>query len=56
MFICDNCKQPSRPREPMTKIVTQTRRREYKNKSTGIIEGIGTEIVKEIKVCIDCKH
>jgi hypothetical protein len=55
MFICGNCKSPSKPGEPITKITVETRERTYprrKNERGDVIDngGNGFETVKEINV------
>ena len=51
MFICDNCKKPTRPGEPCTKIPISTRIKEYRNQKKITI---GWEIAKEGKFCKKC--
>lgn len=43
MFVCESCKKVTNPREPMHKVVTQTRPLQR-----------GYEIVKEEKLCAAC--
>lgn len=58
MFRCDNCKQITQKKEPQTKIVVETRPREYEvgfDDLTGLpIMSKGSEIVKEINLCPKC--
>lgn len=62
MFRCErkNCRKSVEPRQPQHTIVTETRektyeRKIYKNKRLiRTEEVIGSEIVKEIKVCPEC--
>lgn len=48
MYICDQCKESSRPSEPMTKVVVETRYRQYDD------GGIGYETARESKRCPRC--
>lgn len=60
MYRCSRCKRVSAPREPMHKVVTATRPKEYAVRKTledGTSEVVfthGTEIVKEAKLCGGC--
>lgn len=57
MFNCSVCKQPSQPNTPATVVVTEIRPRWYYNEhpgAPGLVETIGTEIVKESLVCSTC--
>lgn len=51
MFNCDFCKKTTAPREPMQRLVVQTRKRIYVH---GEDESIGSEIVKEVALCPRC--
>lgn len=52
MFKCDTCHEDVGPRIPEIHVITQTRKRVYKNEHGH--ESNGTEIVKQIRVCEDC--
>lgn len=61
MFICQGCKTVSKPREPKTLVVVQTRPMEYHNPPDGPyvnpLEQViskGYETVKEIALCPPC--
>lgn len=53
MFRCKLCGEVSKPKEPMTKIVVETRQVAYTNEQ-GQVTGTGTEIVREAAVCHSC--
>ena len=52
MFRCGHCGQPTKSGEPMTKIVVQTRAKQY---NYGDNVSFGHEIVKEISLGECCK-
>ena len=53
MYLCAYCKSLSEPREPLHKVVVETRRREYRN-NEGAVVGRGHETVKELVLCKNC--
>lgn len=53
MFICQQCGSTSKPREPQTTKVVETREKIYTEKNQ--VVGRGMEIVREIRVCERCK-
>lgn len=53
MYICENCGIVSEPREPMFLKTIETREVTYKLTDNRISKG--SEIVKQIRVCKDCK-
>lgn len=58
MFKCQNCNQVSKPNETRKQVVTDTRVRVYQHMDE---EGYpyttqGTEILKEVGVCNECKR
>jgi hypothetical protein len=55
MFTCALCLDSSKPGERMTRVVTDTRRKEYRN-DVGEVVGVGFEIVREIAVASCCKE
>jgi hypothetical protein len=55
MFTCALCLDSSKPGERMTRVVTDTRRKEYLG-DAGEVIGVGFEIVKEIAVASCCKE
>jgi hypothetical protein len=57
MFNCQECGNPTGPRVKPIVAVTETRNREYliENENEELIIGaVGTEIVKEVKLCPPC--
>jgi len=61
MFKCENdqCKEITKPRQPINRIIVENRIKHYINKvkkgrKTKIIESSGKEIIKEIAVCPKC--
>lgn len=61
MFFCNGCQSASKPREEQTKKIVQTRekvytRREYYgwNQFDEIVIGKGSEIIKEVNLCVPC--
>jgi len=55
MFLCENCFTTTKPGDGMTKVVTQTRRKEYRD-FTGNVVGVGREIVREAKIGPCCRE
>jgi hypothetical protein len=53
MYRCDKCKNVSKPRESMHRVIVQTRDRVYNN-ADGIEVGRGKETVREIKLDTAC--
>jgi len=56
MFHCTECKRMTKPGEPQTLKVLETRERIYKEWKKGVLEvsGTGTEIVVEVPICTVC--
>lgn len=56
MFRCQACKEISKPKEKMFKLVTEKREVTYHNFSRegGLKETSGVETVKEISLCGPC--
>lgn len=52
MFICQSCESRERARAKATRVVTETRKREYRLEDGRIT--VGREIVKELLVCEPC--
>lgn len=60
MFICNVCNRQTEPGEQQTRIVVETREKEYINEvekegKKYTVRSKGQEIVKEHKVCPTCK-
>ena len=55
MFICEKCKSNIGPSVSPTMIVTERREKVYPPRTKDDREGLGWEIVKEIRVCPACK-
>lgn len=57
MYICKNCDTPSKPKEPLNLVVVETRLKTYVNEDEdgNIIRSSGTETIKEVGVCDECK-
>ena len=53
MFICQQCRRQSDPREPATRVVVDTRNKVYLN-HLGEVVGRGTEIVREMIIGTCC--
>ena len=53
MFICAGCKKLSKPRDPSTLVVIETRKRIYVNVDGESI-GEGWEIANELRCCREC--
>jgi hypothetical protein len=53
MYICDQCHLSSKPREQLTRIVTEKRSRTYLGADQQVV-GTGWEIVREINLCPRC--
>lgn len=51
MYNCGFCHNTSKPKESMTRIVTETRDKEYNNYGK---VSYGSEIVKEVPACLSC--
>lgn len=58
MYKCQNCNGKSRPRELKNMIVVQQREKVYFNKDSegDQFKTTGTETVKEVGVCNECKR
>lgn len=63
MFKCADCKEFTKPRERMEKVVVKTREKEYHNKvkkpKQKLIQTIvskGWEVVEEIGICRKCSE
>jgi hypothetical protein len=56
MYICQDCKKISRPGEGLNKFVVQTRLATYVDKATGRQTGQGSQIVREIGICLSCSN
>jgi len=59
MYKCQECGKVSKPREPINKIISEIRKKEYefevqKGRNTITKTSKGNEIVKEIEVCKEC--
>lgn len=55
MFICDTCHTSTKPGQPLTRVVIESRVKHYLNRN-GEVEGVGSEIVREINVGPCCKE
>jgi len=53
-FRCNRCDKPQPNETKPTRVVVETRRKEYKLKDGQFSEG--TEIVKEQDLCAECKE
>ena len=55
MYICSSCGIVTQPREPMRKIVVETRSKIYLDPDDErVVVGRGQEIVREMKMCPAC--
>lgn len=55
MFKCDKCRRITEPGEAMTRVVVETRHRDYHN-ADGVLVGTGYETVREEQRCGRCKE
>ena len=55
MFRCQQCSLVTEAREPLTRVVVETRRKVYTSPD-GEVEGTGIETVREERCCVLCRQ